>query len=105
VKTYEMQAATSPRSIEIHHGAIVVTAVTFATGADLVADAREAGIAGFHFICTGSNCFQTLWDMLHAGAQVLGAGLVDKTTFGDDYETVATLRIAVDPEQAEPEDA
>ena len=105
MKTFEMQEATSARSIAFHHGAIVVHSVTFATGADLVADAREIGLAGFHFICTGSNCFQVLWDMLHAGAQVLGAGMVDKRIYQDDYETIATLRIAVDSEPADAEDA
>jgi hypothetical protein len=105
MKTFEMQEATSPRSIEMHHGAIVVNDVTFAKGEDIIADAREAGIAGFHFICTSSNCFQVLWSMLGAGAQVLGPGMVDKRVYRDEYETIATLRITVDPEPADAEDA
>ena len=98
MKTFEMQFAVSPKSLEIYHGAIVVNDITFATGADIVSDAREVGIAGFHLICTSSRLFTLLREILDAGAHVLGTGLVDKRVYQDEYETIGTLRIAVDPE-------
>ena len=105
MKTFEMQFAVSAQSLEIYHGAIVVNDITFATGADIVADARELGIAGFHLVCTSSRLFNLLREILDAGAHVMGTGLVDKRVYGDKYETIGTLRIAVDPVEPDAEDA
>ena len=97
MKTFEMQFAVSPQALVIYHGAIVVNDVMFATGADIVADAREAGLAGFHLVCTSSRLFTLLRQILDAGAHVMGTGLVDKRVYSDEWETIGTLRIAIDP--------
>ncbi len=97
MKTFEMQHALDEKSIQKHFGAIVVDYLTFATGEDLVADAREVGLGGFHLVCKSSHLFQLLTELLNAGATVLGTGLVDRTVFGPEYETIATLKIGVNP--------
>ena len=99
MKTYEMTQAVSEQSIKKFFGAIVVEYLTFATGKDIIEDAREIGLGGFHLVCRSSHLFQLLTEMLDAGAAVLGTGWVDKTVFGDEYEMVQTLKIGVDPAQ------
>ncbi len=101
MKTYEMNRAVSEDSIKRFFGAIVVEYLTFETGKDLIEDAREIGLGGFHLVCRSSHLFQLLTEMLDAGATVLGTGWVDKTVFGDEYEIVQTLKIGVNP--AEPQ--
>jgi hypothetical protein len=105
MKTVEMQIALSKESIDRHFGAIVVHHMSFTDGAEIIADAREVGLGGFHLVCKSSHLFQLLTEILNAGATVLGAGLVDRTVFGPEYDTIATLKIAVDPAPAVPEDA
>jgi hypothetical protein len=95
MKTFEMKRALSEESIKRHFGAIVVDYLTFATGEDIIADAREVGLGGFHLVCHSSHLFQLLTEMLNTGATVLGAGLVDRTVYGPEYETIATLTIGV----------
>ncbi len=95
MKTFEMKRALSEESIKRHFGAIVVDYLTFATGEDIIADAREVGLGGFHLVCHSSHLFQLLTEMLNTGATVLGAGLVDRTVYGPEYETIATLMIGV----------
>jgi len=103
MKTFEMQHALDEKTIQRHFGAIVVESLTFATGADIIADAREVGLGGFHLVCHSSHLFQLLTEMLNAGASVLGTGLVDRTVYGPEYETIATLKIGVNPVEAEPD--
>ena len=106
MKTFEMQHALDEKTIQKHFGAIVVDYLTFASGADIVADAREVGLGGFHLVCHSSHLFQLLTEMINAGATVLGTGLVDRTVYGPEYETIATLKIGVDsvePKEAEAE--
>jgi hypothetical protein len=101
MKTFEMQHALDEKTIQRHFGAIVVEYLTFATGEDLIADAREVGLGGFHLVCKSSHLFQLLTELLNAGATVLGTGLVDRTVYGPEYETIATLKIGVNPAEAE----
>ena len=98
MKTYEMQYAVSPQSLKIFNGAVVVSDVTFASGADIIEDAREIGLGGFHLLCKSSYLFTLLTRMLDAGAHVLGTGLIDRRIYGDEYETITTLKIGVDPQ-------
>ena len=105
MKTFEMQHALDEKTIQKHFGAIVVDYLTFATGADLIADAREVGLGGFHLVCHSSHLFQLLTELLNSGATVLGAGLVDRTVYGPEYETIATLKIGINPVEAEKEEA
>jgi hypothetical protein len=95
MKTFEMKRALSEESIKRHFGAIVVDYLTFASGADIIEDARKVGLGGFHLVCHSSHLFQLLTEMLNAGATVLGAGLVDRTVYGPEYETIATLKVGV----------
>ena len=104
MKTFEMQHALDEKTIQKHFGAIVVDYLTFATGEDLVADAREVGLGGFHLVCHSSHLFTLLTEMLNAGASVLGTGLVDRTVFGPEYETIATLKIGINPVEPEKEE-
>ena len=101
MKTFEMQHALDEKTIQKHFGAIVVEYLTFATGTDIIADAREVGLGGFHLVCKNSQCFQLLTELLNAGATVLGTGLVDRTVYGPEYETIATLKIGVNPVESE----
>jgi len=102
MKTFEMRQAVGEKSIQRHFGAIVVESITDATGADLIADAREIGLGGFHLVCHSSHLFQLLTELLNAGATVLGTGLVDRTVYGPEYETIATLKIGINPMEPEP---
>jgi hypothetical protein len=95
MKTYEMKKALSEESIKRHFGAVVVDYLTFANGAEIIADVREVGLGGFHLVCQSSHLFQLLTEMLNAGAAVIGTGLMDRTVFGPEYETIATLKIGV----------
>jgi len=99
MKTFEMKRALSEESIKRHFGAIVVDYLTFASGTDIIEDAREVGLGGFHLVCHSSHLFQLLTELLNAGAQVLGTGLVDRTVYGPEYETIATLKIGVDAQE------
>ena len=99
MKTYEMKTAVSEKSIQKHFGAIVVEYLTFASGADIIEDAREVGLGGFHLVCHSSHLFTLLTEMLNAGATILGAGMVDRTVYGPEYETIATLKIGVNVQE------
>ena len=101
MKTFEMKRALSEESIKRHFGAIVVDYITFASGENIIDDAREVGLGGFHLVCHSSHLFQLLTEMLSAGATVLGVGLVDRTVYSPEYETIATLKIGVDPPETE----
>jgi hypothetical protein len=96
MKTFEMKQALSQESIKKHYGAIVVSYISYTPGNEIIQDAREIGLGGFHLVCKNSHLFQVLAEMLNAGATVLGTGLVDLTMIGPDCETIETLLIGVE---------
>lgn len=101
MKTYEMRNALDEKTIKRHCGAIVVEYLTFARGEDIIKDAREIGLGGFHLICRSSALFNLLTEMMNEGATVLGTGIVDYIVFGKEREATATLKIGVDPKEKE----
>jgi hypothetical protein len=99
MKTFEVKLALSEEPIRRHFGVIVVDYLTFASGAAIIEDAREVGLGGFHLVCHSSFIFQLLTEMLNTGAMVLGTGLVDRTIYGPEYETIETLKIGVNAQE------